>query len=109
MANRPFLVFSASYAAVRPNPRSFSSAVNCHIKCDWQWFWPNYARLSLPQYLRLGEKIQENRLIGIPYSGSFPAHDPKGKKIASSSSRVLGERCSPFMSFWLHDAFEGFD
>src|SRR2546423_1878863 len=27
----------------------------------------------------------------------------------SSSSRVLGERCSPFMSFWLHDAFESLD
>ena len=20
-------------------------SVNCHIKCDWQWFWPNYVRL----------------------------------------------------------------
>ena len=37
--------------------------VNCHIKCDWQWFWPNYVRLSLPQYLRLGEKIQETGLL----------------------------------------------
>jgi hypothetical protein len=37
--------------------------VNCHIKCDWQWFWPNYVRLSFPQYLRLGEKIQETGLL----------------------------------------------
>jgi hypothetical protein len=41
--------------------------VNCHIKCDWQWFWPNYLRLSLPQYLRLDEKIQETGLLVIPY------------------------------------------
>ena len=40
-----------------------SPCVNCHIKCDWQWFWPNYVRLSLPQYLRLGEKIQETGLL----------------------------------------------
>ena len=46
---------------------SFYRVVNCHIKCDWQWFWPNYVRLSLPQYLRLGEKDSGNRLIGIPY------------------------------------------
>ena len=40
-----------------------ASIVNCHFKCDWQWFWPNYVRLSLPQYLRLGEKIQETGLL----------------------------------------------
>jgi len=44
------------------NPTSWFG-VNCHIKCDWQWFWPNYVRLSFPQYLRLGEKIQETGLL----------------------------------------------
>ena len=39
------------------------ATVNCHIKCDWQWFSRNYVRLSLPQYLRLGEKIQETGLL----------------------------------------------
>src|SRR4029077_11004591 len=39
------------------------TSVNCHIKCDWRWFWPNYVRLTLPQYLRLGEKIQETGLL----------------------------------------------
>ena len=37
----------------------FRACVNCHIKCDWQWFWPNYVRLSFPQYLRLGEKFRK--------------------------------------------------
>ena len=53
---------------LRSNPMSkermsASRIVNCHIKCDWQWFWPNYVRLSFPQYLRLGEKIQETGLL----------------------------------------------
>jgi hypothetical protein len=42
---------------------SMMPGVNCHIKCDWQWFWPNYVRLSFPHYLRLGEKIQETGLL----------------------------------------------
>ena len=53
----------AQLPAGETNPLSARSRVNCHIKCDWQWFWPNYVRLSLPQYLRLGEKIQETGLL----------------------------------------------
>jgi len=59
------LCIRASFSC--PLPCLTSLTVNCHIKCDWQWFWPNYVRLSLPQYFATGRKDSGNRLIGIPY------------------------------------------